>query len=362
MNTTTLDPTRDPARGPGHDPTHDPNAAALAGSHARQRRRWFGALLLVTLLPLLGLPLLSLLELPFRQSLVIGIAVFVGGVCHVASTLTFYADRDARQLMGPMKTRFIALPLLALAITVAAVAVGRATGNGDGPLGQAVMALFFVHLVWLYYHYQKQNYGLMAFAAAGSGTRLPLGTVKLVLLPPLAGGLATIPALLTDGLGLPLPAWLTAQLPLLRGLAWLVYGVAALLMLRQVARHAAVFRQPLVAAFTLASFAFFLPALLVRNLDYAFWSYALAHGFQYLLMVGLVSRRARRPLAVLPLFVLAALVGGWLLNRLGGNHALFVSGILLTWVHFALDARLWRMSDAPVRNYLRGRFAFVFER
>lgn len=329
---------------------------------AAQRRRWFAALLLVTLLPLAGLPLVALLDLPFRESTVIGLAVFIGGVCHVGSTATFYADADARKLMAPMKPRFVALPLAAIAVSVAAVVAGSALGNGPGVLGDAVMAIFFVHLVWLYYHYQKQNYGLMSFAAAASGTRLPPGTVKIVLVPPLAGGLATIPALLTDGLALPLPAWLAEQAPLWRTLAWWAYAVAAVLMARLAWRHREVFQQPLVAVFSLASFGFFLPALLVKNLDYAFWSYALAHGFQYLLMVGIVSRGAARPLAMLPAFVLAALVGGWVLNRFGGNHALFVCGILLTWVHFVLDAKLWKMSDAGVRSFLRGRFAFIFDR
>ena len=50
-----------------------------------------------------------------------------------------------------------------------------------------VLAIFFAHLVWLYYHYQKQNWGLLAFAAAGSGVRLPRSTMHLLMLPPLAG-------------------------------------------------------------------------------------------------------------------------------------------------------------------------------
>ena len=52
--------------------------------------------------------------------------------------------------------------------------------------------------------------------------------------------------------------------------------------------------------------------------------------------------------------------GGFLLHSLAGNQALFICGIILTWVHFVLDARLWRMSDPGARKLLRERFGFLF--
>ena len=330
-----------------------PDAAPVPADAARQRRHLL-MLLGVTLLPLLGLPLLAQLQLPFRQSLVLGVAVFVGGVGHVASTMYFYADRDARTLMRGMKARFVLLPLAGLLFTATAVAFGGRLGAAD----DLVLAIFFAHLVWLYYHYQKQNWGLLAFAAAGSGVRLPRSTMHLLMLPPLAGGLATIPQLLADGLArpqVPLAAWL----PLLHALAWVVYGGAALAFALLALRHRALFGRPWVAAFAGAGLLFFLPALLLRNLDYAFWSYALAHGFQYLLMVGLVSRGARVPWGALAALLLATLCGGWVLHRLAGTQALFVAGIVLTWVHFLLDARLWRMSEPGPRAFLRARLGHL---
>jgi len=327
--------------------------AQAVGDHTR-RRRHLSALLIVTLLPLLGLPLLAQLQLPFHQSLVIGLAVFLGGVGHVASTMYFYADRDARSLMRGMKARFVLLPLAGVLFTIAAVVFGRRLGAAD----DQVLAIFFVHLVWLYYHYQKQNWGLLAFAAAGSGVRLPRATMKLLMLPPLAGGLATFPQLLADGLALPTVP-LAAWLPQLRLLAWGVYGAAVLACAVLALRHRALFARPWVAAFAGAGLLFFLPALLIGNLDYAFWSYALAHGFQYLLMVGLVSRGARAPLGALAALVAATLIGGWVLHHLGGTQALFVAGIGLTWVHFLLDARLWRMSEPGPRAFLRARLGHL---
>lgn len=340
-----------------HQPADD---AALHGlsvhPSAAVRRRFFMALLAVTLLPLLGLPLLAQLDLPFRQSFLIGLAVFIGGGGHVASTVYFYADAGARGVMRPMKGRFVALPLAVLALTIVVVI----WQGGLSLDNRAVMGIFCVHLAWLYYHYQKQNYGLLAFAAAGSGARLPAHTVNILLLPPLAAGLASIPQLLGDGLEQAPP--LAAHLLLLHTAAWVVYGVAAALMARLVWQHSQAFRRPWVAAFGLSAFAFYLPALLVPQLDYAFWSYGLAHGFQYLLMVGAVSRGSPMPWRALGVAVLATAAGGWCMHRLGGTHALFVCGILLTWVHFVLDAKLWRMSEPGPRQWLRSRFSYLFAR
>ena len=335
-----------------------PHPLPMPSADPRRRPRALAALLAVSWLPLLGLPLLATTEWPFRQSLLIGLAVFVGGVAHVASTAALYADADARRLMRSMPGRFVALPTAVLLLTLAAVAWGRLLPPGT----DLVMGLFLVHLVWLYWHYQRQNWGLLSFAAAGSGQRLPRLALPVLMLPPLAGGLATIPPLLVDGLGRPLPTAVQPLLPGLHSLGSLVYGVAAVAMLALVLRHRSLFSQPWVALFAATSFGFFLPAMLVQQLDHAFWSYAIAHGLQYLLMLCLVSGGARRPGLALVALLLAALVGGWGLRRLAGHDALFVAGILLTWVHFLLDAKLWRLRESGPRQYLGQRLGWLLGR
>lgn len=335
---------------------HDayPDAGGL--NHRRRvskRLSYYLAVIAVTLLPLLGLPLTAQFNQPFAASFVIGLGVFVGGVCHVASTLSFYFDAEARELMKHMKTRFFWLPGIVIILSAAALLAGALLPIPD----DAVAALFMLHLIWLYYHYQKQNYGLLAFSAAANRRRLPGGTLTVLMLAAAAGGLATIPQLLADGLQRPLP--IAALLPSLHTVAIALYAAAGVLLIVQFLRHPDIFRRGWICVFTLMAFGFFLPTLLVKDLHYAFWSYAIAHGLQYLLMVGIVSAQARIAAIALPLFVLSALGGGWLLDRFAGNHALFICGILLTWVHFILDARLWRMSDAPVRQFLFQRFAFI---
>ena len=120
----------------------------MAPSDAGKRRLWFMALLTVTLLPLIGLPVLSGVQLPFRDSFAIGLAVFIGGVGHVASTAYFYFDGGARTVMKPMKLRFFALPAVVVAIAVIALFIGARIGIDDG----IVYWIFLFHLVWLYYH------------------------------------------------------------------------------------------------------------------------------------------------------------------------------------------------------------------
>lgn len=334
-----------------------PTSGAGSQALAMPRHRFFAALMAATLLPLLGLPLMAQLDLPLRGSLLIGLVIFVGGVAHVASTLFFYSDAQARPILRDNRLRFGLLPATAVLITLAVWAWGR---GWVLPL-QAVMGMFAIHLIWLYYHYQKQNYGLLAFAAAGSGVRLPADAVRrLMMLPPIAGGLATIPRLLADGLQAPMP--LAGQQALLHSMAWLVYAVGLIGIAGIAWRHRAAFGRPWVLAFTLSGFGFYLPALLVSDIDHAFWSYALAHGFQYLLMTGIVAARSARPWLGLLVMLLSAIVGGFFLHRMGGQHALFLCGILLTWVHFVLDAKLWRMSEPVPRQYLRTRFAFLFDR
>lgn len=322
-----------------------------------KRRRWYAALIIVTLLPLLGLPVLhGAFELPFRQSFALGLGVFVGGLCHVASTVYFYFDGESRKVMSGMKPRFYALPTAVIGLSIAALVFGSQINIPSN----VVLAVFFIHLIWLYFHYQKQNYGLLAFAAASSGHRLPRSTVNVLLLPPLAGGLASIPQLLAVDLHQDL--FFMSWVPVLHTLSIVVYLIAAFVMLTLAVRNRQVFSQPLVCLFSIIAFGFFLPALFIKDLEYAFWSYAIAHGLQYLLMVGIVSAQNKIKILGLIAFFITAIVGGWLLKHLSGNDALFICGILLTWVHFILDARLWRMSDSNVRPFLRSRFSFIFNR
>ena len=326
-----------------------------------KRNVFYYSLLMVTLVPLIGLPALSTISFPFDQSLLLGIAIFAGGFGHVFSTACVYADKSVREVMKPMKLRFYVLPLICLVVTGAALIWGSKLH-----VAQSMIAgLFIIHLCWLHFHYQRQNYGIVAFIAASTGQRVPRQMSTILLLPAAAGLLAIMPSLVRAAMEN--ESLFVEYQNVMFMLACVLYmsGVFATLYIAM--QHREAFTEPRVAIFTILSFLFFAPPIALRNSDYAFWSYALAHGFQYLLMVFTMAG-GTGPSRYLRLKIILAfgisVAGGCLfallLHRLGGNQALFICGIILTWVHFVLDARLWRMSDPGARKLLRERFGFLF--
>ena len=321
---------------------------------ATKRTYFYYGLLATTLAPLLALPLMAAREFPFNQSLLLGLAIFTGGVGHVASTACVYADKSVRELMRPMKLRFYALPIAILIGTAVALIWGSKLQMAQS----AITGLFIIHLFWLHFHYQKQNYGLVAFVAASQGKRIPRSFSSLLLLPALAGVLAVMTPLVRGAM--------EDETLMQRQETWLYQGAVAAYILggifigRLIWKHRTEFAALRTAVFTAASIFFFLPAVVLSHSDYAFWSYALAHGFQYLLMVFTMTKGPKISFRTIAAFLFSFLGGGFLLHRLAGNQALFICGILLTWVHFVLDAKLWRMSEPGPRKLLRRRFRFLF--
>ncbi|MEM7386478.1 MAG: hypothetical protein AAF514_16170 [Verrucomicrobiota bacterium] len=315
---------------------------------------FFYGILAVTLVPLVTLPIMAVASFPFDQSLLLGLAIFAGGVGHVASTACVYADSNVREVMRPMKGRFYVLPIVCTLLTIGAIIWGSSLSIAK-PI---VAGVFIFHLFWLHFHYQKQNYGLIAFVAASQGARVPRSLSNLLLFPALAGVLAVMPALVRAAMQ---DETMIAHLqPFLYATAVVVYLLGGALIGMVILKNRTGFSHPRTAVMTAASFLFFLPPVVLNHSDYAFWSYAIAHGFQYLLMVFTMAGGTRPSLTIVIAFVASVVGGGFFLHRLAGNQALFLCGILLTWVHFILDAKLWRMSEPGPRKLLRGRFSFLF--
>ncbi|MEM7543834.1 MAG: hypothetical protein AAF384_19930 [Pseudomonadota bacterium] len=338
-----------------HDPLSlEPAELTEPDTAAIRRRQFHLGLITATLLPLLSLPFLAAVEAPFGSSFMLGLAIFIGGVGHVASTATVYADQGARELMADHPLRFKVVPLVTIAFTMVCLAWGASMTI---PVN-VVAGFFLVHLLWLHYHYQKQNYGLIAFAAAGNGHSVPRVLATAMLLPALAGCVVMIPALVAGAL--PEIVVFEPYRPIFHTIGIIIYVTGALAMASVIMRKPAVFRDPLTGTYTAGALLFFLPPILLDNPDYAFWSYAIAHGFQYLFMVRLFTANGGPKLLMITAFLIAVAAGGLFLHKLAGNHALFLCGIFLTWVHFILDAKLWRMSENKPRRLITKRFAFIF--
>jgi hypothetical protein len=140
---------------------------------------------------------------------------------------------------------------------------------------------------------------------------------------------------------------------------------------------------PLLTIYYFTLVCFFLPVFLSTNINVAFFSYAIAHGVQYILFMSVVSlnldpqaaaKRVQIGNAVKLLFL--TLVAGFVFYRAGDLKAVelitahatlmkvvdFIIGAVLgaTMAHFVVDAGAWRLSQTLQRMYIGKRFAFVF--
>jgi heme A synthase len=127
---------------------------------------------------------------------------------------------------------------------------------------------------------------------------------------------------------------------------------------------------------------FFLPIYLSNDINVTFLSYAIAHGLQYIIFMGIVSlnaqdgerARAARLRSALVLMALMVLLGLLFYHAEAFKGYAFVkSNALLVWsfdflfgavlgatmAHFVIDAGAWRLSKLPQREYMTKRFGFI---
>lgn len=260
---------------------------------------------------------------------------------HVASTLYLFGDPGFRPLVRRGWLRFVVAPL--------------ALGAGFIMIGQLAPTiwpgLFLAFFSWQVFHYQRQNYGIVSFAAKASGTRLPAqlsaalsATVPVAILGVMASRTTDLPALGDPGV--------------LRLVGAALYAVAIAWIIVIVWRDPAARRSPLVVAATGCATLFFLPALLSGSVLVVFWSYAIAHGAQYLLFMCVLAWTAPRR-AISASGLALAILGG--LFFFAGLRTSFVQHFYLgiTCGHFLIDAKVWRLREMPQRALIGGRFGFA---
>jgi hypothetical protein len=291
--------------------------------------------------------------------------LFVGSSVHVAATGWFYAVPEVRAHMRSHRRRYGIVPL-------ALIAGCAATALLIPP--HLFTWLLFGFFGWQFFHFQKQNLGMAALAgiAHGAGSLRPVERRALVLTG-LAGtaGLLVHPELLQIGGD--------AHLRFLFPVAATVFGVTVLSGLIPLARRTPATRPAAFVAVYVLSLLFFLPVFVFRSPYAAVAGLTVAHGFQYLLIVGLVADArsvtkvavpapGRRAISLLVLLNLA-LIGGLALNaasHLHGGNALariLYGGYLgAVMAHFVIDAGLWRLRDEFPRAFLRESLPFLLAR
>jgi hypothetical protein len=129
-------------------------------------------------------------------------------------------------------------------------------------------------------------------------------------------------------------------------------------------------RPPLFVAVYLMSLLFFLPVFAFVDPFPAVAGLTLAHGYQYILLLVLISgaeRTGRLAVFALPIVIELALLGGILLTAAdlrfqdgaGTGRALYGAYLGVVMAHFVVDAGLWRLRDEFPRKFLGERIPYL---
>jgi hypothetical protein len=309
-----------------------------------------------TLLPLAIVPWAHHLAPDSESALrLLVILNFIGANFHVATTGWFYTDAEMRPHFRTHPWRYLIIPVALIAGSALAFEVVPASMRGWLLLG---------FLSWQLWHYQKQNIGLLSFVAAGTGSG-PLSvwerrTLMLSAVAAILGFFSLNP--------IGLSGW-SAEFAWAHRLGGIVYLLSPVALAITIVKVPALRANPLRLAFLVMGAAFFLPTYLFDNATSATLGYAIAHGLQYLVFMGVVAMK-RRPLASLAMMAAIGAAGAVLLNAgimapdagLAWGNALYGAFVGAVMAHFVLDAGIWRLREPFQRKYVRERFAFIFGR
>lgn len=282
--------------------------------------------------------------------------LFVGSSVHVAATGWLWTVPAIRGYAASRPGRYRWVPAALVAGTAAVAAV----------LSPAAMAwVLLAYFGWQLVHFWRQNLGLAALAATAHGVASPTAAERRALQA--AGGLGTLAVLARPGL-------LQLSVP---AAPWPLFALAAAGFAAAVGRGLWLVRRrpagqrpaPFVVLYGVALL-FFVPVFLTPSPYAAVGGLTVAHGLQYLLLVGLVAGGepgdpTRRLVAVAGLAVVA-LGGGVALAAASHLHGappplrlVFGAYLGVAMAHFVVDGGLWRLRDRFPRAFLHGRLPWL---
>jgi hypothetical protein len=280
--------------------------------------------------------------------------LFVGSSVHVASTGWFYTLPAVWRHLRRRRARYLWCPLALLSgASASALLVPRA----------ALYWLLLPYFGWQFFHFQKQNLGIAALAASSMGLD-PLARAERRAL--MSAGVAATGGLLTrpSQLQLPVQAILAGFFPL----ALLAFAASVAVGGCCLSRRSQAQRPAWFCIAYLTSLAFGLPVFVFASPYASVAGLTIAHGLQYLLLMGLVAAGAQRGSKILQLAALCniALLGGTALaiasdqvRSAGAGRAIFGLFLGAVMAHFVIDAGLWRMREEFPRAFLAGRLPYL---
>jgi hypothetical protein len=273
--------------------------------------------------------------------------LFVGSSVHVASTWWLYTLPEVRTCATQSRVRYVVVPALLIVVAAVAAAVTNA-----GTFAWMLVPF----LAWQLFHFQRQNLGMVALTARATGAE-PLDTIerRLISLSAIAG----IAALLSrpERLQLDVDPHISWLFPF----ATIVYAIVVGIGLACVSsrRRGESGTTRLLLAVT---YLFFVPVFVFSSPYAAVAGLTIAHGLQYLVLLGFigVARQRTRAYAVAALLTIA-LLGGALLHDASHKHgassgierALFGAFLGVTMAHFVVDAGWWRLRDPAARRFVQ---------
>jgi hypothetical protein len=214
---------------------------------------------------------------------------------------------------------------------------------------------------WQFFHFAKQNLGMVALAASSAGVASPRPAERRTLLAVGVagiGGLIAHPALLQ----LRVDPRLGALFPV----AALVFVTAVVAGVALLVRRPAAQRPAGFSAMYLMALLFSLPVFVFGSPYAAVGGMTVAHGMQYLLLVGLVAAGSGARLVRLAALCNVALLGGVALEKASHLHGAALAERLLfgaylgaVMAHFVIDAGLWRLRDPFPRAFMARRVPYL---
>ncbi len=281
--------------------------------------------------------------------------LFLGSSVHVAATGYLFTLPGVRAHAVTQPGRYLRAPAALIALAVLVAVVLRPSQYGW---------VLLPYFCWQFSHFQKQNIGIVALTASAFALSGPGPAERRAF--SLAGwagilALASRPALL--------------QLRIAPHLSALYDGAGALALVAVCGGARALLARPRAArppgycVVSLTSLGFFAPVFLFHSPYAAVAGMTIAHGLQYLVLVGMMSAGgepgADRVVGAAA-FLTIALLGGLALSAASHLHggptaerALFGLYLGLVMTHFVVDAGLWRLRQPFPRTLLASRLPYL---